>query len=171
MRESIGTISLLNFVIFFILLVFAFLVGTFSYYKAYKVNNYIVSAIEKYEGFNKYSISEIDDKLKTLSYERASFNCPQTRGKGKLMNKNGNYVDDGTSISVDSSNRGYAGYCIYVYNNDMKEDKPTDVYDSYEVMTVITFQFPIVQNLLKLKVSSKTGLIYNFESSRAAMEK
>ena len=57
MRESIGTISLLNFIIFFVLLVFAFLIGTFSYYKAYKVNNYIVSAIEKYEGVNKYSIS------------------------------------------------------------------------------------------------------------------
>ena len=53
MRESIGTVSLLNFIIFFIFLVFAFLMGTFSYYKAYRVNNSIVAAIEKY-GWDKY---------------------------------------------------------------------------------------------------------------------
>ena len=173
MRESIGTISLLNFVIFFIFLVFAFLVGTFSYYKAYKVNNYILSAIEKYEGFNSYSIKEIDDRLNSLSYQRVSFSCPQTRGKdakGKLMNTNGNYSGDGTGNTVNSGNRGYSGYCIYVYNNDSKIDKPTDVYDTYEVMTVITFQFPIVQDLLKLRVTSRSGLIYNFEASRKAME-
>lgn len=169
MRESIGTISLLNFIIFFVLLVFAFLVGTFSYYKAYKVNNYIVSAIEKYEGFNGYSIQEIEDKLNTLSYERVSFNCPSTRGDGKLMNNKGNYVDDGTSEIVTSSNRGYSGYCIYVYNNDTVRKLGTDVYDSYEVMTVITFQFPIIQDIVKLRVSSRTGLIYNFEESRENM--
>lgn len=173
MRESIGTVSLLNFVIFFIFLVFAFLVGTFSYYKAYKVNNYILSAIEKYEGFNSYSIGEIDDRLNSLGYQRVNFNCPQTRGRssdGKLMNNNGNYSGDGTGTTVNSNNRGYAGYCIYVYNNDSKRQKPTDVYDTYEVMTVITFQFPIIQDIIRLRVTSRSGLIYNFEESRKAME-
>ncbi len=171
MRESIGTVSLLNFIIFFIFLVFAFLVGTFSYYKAYKVNNYILSAIEKYEGFNDYSIKEIDDKLNSLSYQRVSFNCPETRGKtndGKLMNTRGNYSGDDTSTIVNSNNRGYEGYCIYVYNDEL--GKETDVYDTYEVMTVITFQFPIIQDVLKLRVTSRSGLIYNFEASRKAME-
>ena len=60
MRESIGTVTLLNFVIVFIFVVFAFLMGTFSYYKAYKVNNYMVAAIEKYEGFNELSHAEIE---------------------------------------------------------------------------------------------------------------
>lgn len=60
MRESIGTVSLLNFVIFYILLVFAFLAGTLSYYKAYRINNAIVTSIEKYEGFNQLSYDEIN---------------------------------------------------------------------------------------------------------------
>lgn len=164
MRESIGTVSLLNFIIFFIFLVFAFLIGTFSYYKAYKVNNYIVSAIEKFEGFNDYSIGEIDNKLNSLGYERVSFNCPSEKGTGKLMDNNGNYE------GITSSNRGYNGYCVYVYNNDTKEKKATDIYDSYEVMTVITFKFPLIEDILKLRVSSRTGLIYNFNASRDAIE-
>ena len=38
-----------------------------------------------------------------------------------------------------------------------------------EVTTVITFQFPVIQDLIKLRVSSKTGRIYNFVSSKANM--
>lgn len=159
MRESIGTVSLLNFIIFFILLIFAFLMGTFSYYKAYRVNNAIVSAIEKYEGFNSYAQTEIDLKLNNLGYQRVDFNCPSTRGDGELMDI------DGKTYGVTSDNRNYEGYCIYVYNSDTSELKNTDIYDSYEVVTIITFQFPVIQDLLKLKVSARTGLIYNFEAS------
>ena len=79
MRESIGAVSLLNFVIFFILLVFAFLMGTFSYYKAYRVNNAMVSAIEKYEGFNSLSYEEMEQKLSNFGYNRVKFKCPLTR--------------------------------------------------------------------------------------------
>lgn len=165
MRESIGTVSLLNFIIFFIFLVFAFLMGTFSYYKAYRVNNSIVSSIEKYEGFNALSQEEINQKLTGLGYQEVSFKCPATHGEGKLMDINGNYS------GVTSSNRGYEGYCIYVYNKDTKEQKDTDVYDSYEVVTIITFQFPVIQDLLKLRVSARTGLIYNFESSLSNINK
>ena len=162
MRESIGAISLLNFIIFFILLVFAFLMGTFSYYKAYRVNNAIVSAIEKYEGFNKYSQEEINQKLNGLGYQRVSFSCPTERGDGKLIDIKGDVVGDSTA-------RGYEGYCVYVYNGDSSTKKATDVYDSYEVVTIITFQFPVIQDLLKLRVSARTGLIYNFEESLKAI--
>lgn len=163
MRESIGTVSLLNFIIFFILLIFAFLMGTFSYYKAYRVNNAIVSAIEKYEGFNKYSQEEIRNKFITLGYTADNFNCPKKRGDGNLIDSNGADFDG------DPKERGYAGYCVYAHNSDSVEQKNTDVYDSYEVVTIITFQFPIVQDLLKLKVSARTGLIYNFEESLSNM--
>lgn len=163
MRESIGTVSLLNFIIFFIFLVFAFLAGTFSYYKAYRVNNAMIAAIEKYEGFNDLSYKEMEQKLTSLGYQRVNFNCPTTKGKGKLVSlKN----QDGPVANKD---KGYAGYCIYRYANDSSEEVSTDQYDSYEVTTVITFQFPVIQDLLKLRVSARTRRIYNFEENCKAM--
>ena len=144
MRESIGTVSLLNFIIFFILLVFAFLMGTFSYYKAYRVNNAIVSSIEKFEGYNELSVDEIEEKLSTLGYERTEFRCRDKNGYELIAQPQ--------------------GYCIYESVRDY--DKDTDVYTSYQVTTVIKFQFPIVQNLLRLRVDAKTNRLYDFEASR-----
>lgn len=170
MRESIGTVSLLNFIIFFIFLVFAFLAGTFSYYKAYRVNNAMVAAIEKYEGFNAYSYEELEQKLNSLGYERISFNCPMSKGEGELAP----YFTKEGNLTIDYKNKGY---CVYKYQNDVTDvdkdgNKPeTDQYDSYEVVTIITFKFPVIQDLLKLRVSSRTRRIYNFEASREAMNK
>lgn len=153
MRESIGTVSLLNFIIFFIFLVFAFLMGTFSYYKAYRVNNSIVAAIEKYEGYNRLSMDEINIKLNNLGYSRERFNC---------RNKNGAQLME----SAESADGTVNGYCIYSYDNDVTDGTPeTEVYDSYEVTTIITFQFPVIQDILKLQVSSRTNRIYNFQKS------
>lgn len=177
MRESIGTVSLLNFVLFFIFLVFAFLMGTMSYYKAYRINNSMVSAIEKYEGFNALSKAEIDNKIKTLGYNPSNFRCDTERVSesgptGVLVNSKGEVVDD-------ISNLDYRGYCVYLYNNDIinydelsDASSPTpDQYDTYEVMTIISFQFPVVQDILKLRVTAKTDRIYNFDASFAALGK
>lgn len=164
MRESIGTVSLLNFIIFFILLIFAFLAGTLSYYKAYRVNNAIVSAIEKYEGFNPMSEIAINEQLGSFGYERIEFNCPETvehDGRtGHLIDTNGN---DANPADVNY------GYCVYRYQNDTIYNAfdgsglaTTDRYDSYEVLTFITFKFPVIQSLLKLRVSSRTSRIYYF---------
>lgn len=153
MRESIGTVSLLNFIIFFIFLVFAFLMGTFSYYKAYRVNNSIVAAIEKYEGYNHLSMNEINIKLNNLGYSRERFNCRK---------KNGAHLIE----SAESADGTVNGYCIYSYDNDVTDGTPeTEVYDSYEVTTIITFQFPVIQDILKLHVSSRTNRLYNFCAS------
>ncbi len=164
MRESIGTVSLLNFIIFFILLVFAFIMATFSYYKAFRVNNAIVSAIEKYEGFNSYSQKEIKDKLGGLGYEFIDFDC-------RNNNKNVELLDINGKITKNASTRGYEGYCVYVKNRDvLSTDNDIDRYDSYEVTTIISVNFPGLDGVLKLRVNSKTNRIYNFECAASAME-
>lgn len=165
MRESIGTVSLLNFVMFFILLIFAFLMGTFSYYKAYKVNNAMVAAIEKYEGFNKLSYDEMEQKLENYGYNKVNFKCPSKENAYGTVNLLRIDEDGKVYPKDDAHGLGYEGYCIYVYDLDTDGNKINDVYASYEVTTVITFQFPIIQNILKMRVSSKTARIYDFESS------
>lgn len=170
MRESIGTVSLLNFIIFFILLVFAFLAGTLSYYKAYRVNNAIVSAIEKYEGFNKMSYEEIEERLASLGYERIEFTCPKTvTHDGATANLIAINNHDGSIYTVSDPTTIDYGYCIYFYKNDtvLKDSSgnkaTTDRYDSYEVLTFISYKFPVIQSLLKLRVSSRTARIFYFD--------
>ena len=62
MKRSIGTTFMLNFIIVFIVVTFAFLSATLSYMKAFKVNTRIANAIEKYEGYNSLAIEEIERK-------------------------------------------------------------------------------------------------------------
>jgi hypothetical protein len=179
MRESIGTVTLLNFIIIFIFIIFAFLMGTFSYYKAYKVNNYMVAAIEKYEGFNKLSYEEIENKLANMGYESMEIKCP-AKSRAKAGTRNNKFVEgvlvdyNSTSESVldaGVSSVGYKGYCVYLYKNDGiyashgNPSKPaeTDRYDTYEVTTYLKIELPLI-NALRMPVSSKTGRIYHFGS-------
>lgn len=164
MRESIGSVSLLNFIIFFILLIFAFLIGTFSYYKAYKVNNVMISIIEKYEGFNELSYKEIEEQLDNYAYERIDYNCE--RGISPRFH----LISYKNKNEVKNDGRGYEGYCVYVKTWDSNDsvNNSKDRYDSYQVSTVITFNFPIIQKMLKLRVSSRSNRIYNFECAQDA---
>ena len=68
MRESIGSVFLYNIVFIFLAIIFSFLMGTLIYHRAFKINNRIISVIEKYEGYNKYAIKEIDDQLADVGY-------------------------------------------------------------------------------------------------------
>ena len=68
MSTSIGHTFLYNLIILFIIIIFAFLSGTLSYYKAFKVNNRIVYIIEKYEGYNEFAKTEIETLLSNLGY-------------------------------------------------------------------------------------------------------
>ena len=163
MRESIGSVSLLNFVIFFILLVFAFLIGTFSYYKAYRVNNSIISIIEKYEGFNELAYKEIDERLGTLAYERYDFDCD----RGKTERYHLISYKSNKEVTNAEKSKDYEGFCIFAKTWDSNGTlNSKDRYDSYMVTTVIRFNFPIVQDLIKLRVSSRTDRIYNYECAQ-----
>jgi len=173
MRESIGTSFMLNFIILFIFLVFAFLAGTFSYYKAYKINNYIVNTIEKYEGYNSYSSAEILEILRTIGYETTvDINCPATwQSKGSAYFTSAGldqYNLVGKKVSPDG-----LGYCVYLFMNDgasladsaTGSFATTDVYYRYGVLTYMKFKFPLLENALKIPIFSSTDRIYCFEGN------
>ena len=168
MRESIGTISLLNFVIVFIFVIFAFFMGTFSYYKAYKVNNYMVAAIEKYEGFNDLSQKEIMQKLTSVGYEFIDVKCSNYIENSS--SQRGYLVNPGSTTHISGTDATYKGYCVYMVENDTTYKShgnasalaTTDQYDTYEVTTYITFNIPVFNEVLKLRVTSKTGRIFYF---------
>ena len=142
MREGIGSTMLYNIVIVFMSIIFALILGTIVYYKAFKVNKVIISSLEKYEGYNSLSIKEIDLNLSSIGYpSRKTGNCPAKNG-----------VSASTPIS-----KNYR-YCIYYYNNDGSSH-----YYSYGVISYITFEFPFFpSSYFSFPIYTKSDRIYRF---------
>lgn len=183
MRESIGTSFTLNFIVLFIFLVFAFLAGTLSYYKAYRVNNYIINAIEKYEGYNDYSKAEIKKGLTTIGYDgNVVIDCADTRKNSSatyLSEVNAEldrFISDGKRVDGVYPNSGTyegdtskgVGYCIYLYYNDAgfltKSGSlaTTDIYYRYGVLTYMQMKFPVIESTIKIPIFSSTNRMYEF---------
>ena len=143
MSGPVGHTFIYNIIILFIIIVFAFISGTLSYYKAFKVNNRIIKALEKYEGYNLYSKDEIDRTLGNLGYSTENANCKQTY--------NG-------MILIDSFNENYR-YCVYIDNK-----KPTkNGYYIYGVLTYMNLDLPII-NVINLPVFTKSNRMFKFTS-------
>ena len=140
MKESIGSTASLNIMIAFIAIVFAFLAASLSYYKAFKVNNAITNAIEKYEGYNDLAKNEIAQKLESLGYQRYDANCSEEK---KFNSKTFTYV---------ASDQGY---CIYQYKGSGEQR-----YDEYGITTYMTINLPIISDLVKIPINTVSNEIY-----------
>lgn len=142
MRQSIGSTFLINWIIIFLIITFAFLISTLSYMKAYKLNTRIANAIEKFEGYNNLANDEINSKLELWNYKKDSnflAECPTVKGKEAIQGLNRTY-----------------NYCVY-------EFKINKNYYNYGVRTYIYMELPFVQQLLKIPVYSETERIYYFD--------
>lgn len=146
MSGSIGHTFLYNIVILFIIIVFAFISGILSYYKAFKVNNRIIHAIEKFEGYNDLSKTEIDYTLGNLGYSVEDANC-----KAEYKNM---YL-------IDSLNENYR-YCIYIDNLNPE----SGTYYTYGVLTYMNLDLPII-NILNIPVFTRTNRIYKFTNDES----
>ena len=139
MRESIGNTFLYNIVILFIVIVFAILAGTLTYYKAFKVNTKIINSIEKFEGYNNLAVSEINNTLTTIGYmAKDRHKCPNTKNGGTLQTENQRFR-----------------YCVYYFDEGER-------YYSYGVITYITLDIPIVNMFLQIPIYTKSNLIFEF---------
>lgn len=142
MRESIGSTVLYNIIIVFLALIFALILSTLVYYKAFKVNKVIIASLEKFEGYNDLARDEIDRSLRSIGYpSRDAGNCP---------------VKDGLTPEQPISQE--FRYCIYFYDND-----PTNRHYSYGVISYITFEIPfITTTFMSFPVYTKSDRIFRF---------
>ena len=138
MREGIGSAFLYNVIIVFLLILFAFLAGTLSYSKAFRVNSKILTTIEKYEGYNELSDTEINQILGTLGYSVGRSNCPKRNGVEAMAKISDRY-----------------DYCVYYVPID-------NCHYSYGVTTYIGLDLPIV-SLIKFPVYTESERIFHFE--------
>ena len=145
MSGATGHTFLYNLIILFIVIVFAFLAGSLSYYKAFRINNSIVLSIEKYSGYNDKSLAEIDKSLSTFGYEQQKSPCKEEYDGMFLMEK---------------SEKNF-NYCIYISD---KEPKAGSQYN-YGVLTYMSLDLPIIE-VIKLPIFAKTNQIYKFTNAK-----
>lgn len=138
MKQGVGFTATINIIMIFIVVTFAFLAATLSYYKAYKVNNAISDSIEKYEGYNDLAKEEISQKLKALGYHKGNSGCKSN-----------------TTNGIESNNDSKYDYCIEyqgINNNNYK----------YKITTYLVIDIPIGNLFIKLPIKSTTENIYYF---------
>ena len=160
MREGIGSIVLYNIIIIFILIVFALLAATLSYYKAFKVNSRILASIDKYEGYNQSAIEDINNTLAGLGYTVNSNHdvCKAERNDATL---------------VSNQDESYY-YCVYFYRDDrggadeeenrLNGDKEP-IYYNYSVVSYIYIDLPMIGSF-KIPIHTKGERIYNFSDGQ-----
>lgn len=150
MRESLGSIALYNIIIVFIVVTFAVLAGTMSYSKAFKVNNRIVNAIEKYEGYNELSKDLIDRDLISIGYESQNpnriYNCRKRNGYMAMENLNTNY-----------------NLCIY--EMPLETSEWNGRYFEYGVLSYIYLDFPLIGEFIRIPVYGVSRKVFKFNDS------
>ena len=162
MKESISYAFLLNIVIIFIFTCAAIIMGVFSYYKAFKANSIIAETIEKYEGYNCLSKEEIATKLGNIGYN--------TPFKVSCNNRDGKCDDSGEGYKVISYNLDFNGNLVYdnePMNSTYICDEngcATNKHYQYGIYTYMYFELPVISNLARIPVFSKTSIMYEFRN-------
>lgn len=145
MREGLGSIALYNIIIVFIFLTFAILAGTLSYSKAFKANNRIINAIEKYEGYNDSSADWINKYLSSIGYqyEEKAPECSVRRGLEPMQSLNDNYR-----------------FCVYAESVDTRTYNGR--YVEFGVVTYIYIDMPVIGNFFRIPVYGKSNRVFCF---------
>lgn len=152
MRESIGNAYLYTFVIIFVIIFVAFLVGSISYSKAFKIKNVIINTIEKNEGWNATTENEINDMLASIGYSVTPNGvgaCPEFNGVRSSYNRENGYF-----------------YCVYRLNEFDGINTNVNEYrgEYYRVVTFISFDIPVINGVLRIPVQGETKNIFDLRN-------
>lgn len=151
MRQAIGSTFLYNIMIVFIVITFGFLAATLSYMKSFKLNGKIANSLEKYEGYNVLSATEIETSLSNLGYrvsKTGNFACKQRKHNGHT------YQPITTVATTDGTYTKYS-YCVYEYPE-------REGYFTYGIVTYIYMDIPILNGTFNIPIYSETERIYRF---------
>lgn len=134
MREAMGGALLIKLVMFFIVIYVCFLGIAINYSITFRVKNQIINLIEEYEGY-ELAKDKIEDYIANVGYYRAS-------ASGFSYDTNctsaGGFYSNGYCITPLTSNRG----------------------NYYKVTAYVSFDFPIIGEIMNFPVSGETKVIY-----------
>lgn len=157
MKDAIGGSLLLSLVVVFTSVVILLFAGIITYSKAYKVKNKIIEVIERYDGeimdksntskINAVVLDEINTELNKVGYKISgaptNSKCSRDSSRGAC-----------TNLNTSSYN-----YCI------CSQSGATTDGQSFEVITYVHFEFPVVGDLLTFPVKGETkalGKVYDY---------
>ena len=146
MRDAVGGTLLLNLVLTFAGIVILFFVGIIAYSKAYKVKNRIIEIIERNEEYSSSEVfqEEINKELSKVGYRVSSTPIKDTRCSKDSSR--------GSCVNLNETNYQY---CVCEHRDSVSEGNGT----SFEVITYVRFEFPIVGDLLTLPVKGETKVL------------
>lgn len=164
MKESISYAFLLNIVLTFIFVCFTIVMGTFSYYRAFRANKIISQTIEKYEGYNCASKKEIATKLNNISYS-TPFNVRCGLFEICVTNSDMDYKIIPYDLSEFTEKEKKQ-----VNNDKMNSKAEIENYEvinqtreyQYGIYTYMYVDLPILSSFIKIPFFSKTDVLYEF---------
>lgn len=142
MRSAIGNAMLFNIMVTVIVIMIAFLAGSLSYSKAFRVKNNIINTIERDRGFNRDNVEAI---LKEIGYRVVV-------GKSKCVDRLSGTGSAVTGVALANSELGDYRYCVYRYD--------TALGSFFAVTAYMYFDFPVVSSLLEIPIYGETKIIY-----------
>ena len=152
MKDAIGGSLLLNIVVIFTSIIILFFVTMLAYTKAYKIKNRIIEVIEKNEKYDGIvTRTQLNDDLRRAGYITATKDEIDKKCNEKNLN---------------SLAPGETGYLYCVYCKDYNEATGTCAQETtYEVVTYIHFNLPIIGNMMTFAVKGETktlGRVYDY---------
>ena len=148
MKEAVGNALIFNWVIFFLFLMMFLFVGSLIYSRTFKIRNEVITIIEKNQGFNNITRSEINNFLGSVNYRQTSDYQGRTlRGRQACQEP----ATAGNWQTLYDVRDGFF-YCVY-HNIDE---------NYYRVEVFLSLDLPIVGEFLSFPVASDTRRIIDF---------
>jgi len=148
MRDAMGGTVVITIIVFFIVVVSAYLAFNVNYTKAFRMKNKIISVYEEYRGdcdnIGTNCATKIREYAKEIGYKPAELTC--SNGYSKRDNL---YCVKPMQVVKDASSDVY------------KDDSKVAYY--YKIETKIDINIPIVDNVLGIRVFRITGDTKIFE--------
>ncbi len=153
MKEAIGGVFSLEFIIIFLLILNGYLAWNVNYTKAFRVKNEIRSIIQKNEGLTESAVDDIEVYMNKVNYH-------QNEKFTEWCGRQGLYTcrtDTGT-------------FCYEVATSDkygLRDGQEIAAY--YTIYTFVDINIPVINNLLPFTaglftVTGETSLIYTRET-------
>lgn len=145
MKSAIAHTFLYQLIIIYVVIVFGIIMASVNYYKAFKVNNRVISSIEKFEGYNDLARADIDNTLSAIGYTKHSTSsCPTRNGIEPMSNGSLDYP-----------------ICVYYYPSDVSKKEKEGTYYNYSVVSYIYVDIPYLDKF-RIPVHTKAERIYKF---------